>query len=152
LILLAFGKGQALHGSSGTVMGITGLFLVFYPRNDVRIFILGRLGLRTFSLASVWLVLLWMVADLVMSLAGGGGGGLYACQLGGGLCGMGAGIALLHWRIVLPVRHEENLLQVLGIQPKDAENEEHTSTGRIELISDLQLRQLRRRAQPGGNK
>jgi membrane associated rhomboid family serine protease len=121
LLWLVVSKAATLLGSVGAVMGVTGAFLVFYPRNDVRIFYLGRVGLGTFLIASYWMVLISMALDLVAVMIGLDGGLPYACALGGGLAGFAMALALLATKRVAPVRHEENLLQVLGLQPKVGE-------------------------------
>src|SRR5947209_19825054 len=38
LVWLAVGGGEAYLGASGAIMGVCGMFLVLYPRNDVRVF------------------------------------------------------------------------------------------------------------------
>jgi membrane associated rhomboid family serine protease len=121
LLWLLVSKSATLLGSAGAVMGVTGAFVVFYPRNDVRIFYLGRVGLGTFSVASYWVVAISMVLDLVAVLIGLDGGLPYACALGGAIAGFAMGLALLISGRIVPVRHEENLLQMLGLQPKIGE-------------------------------
>jgi membrane associated rhomboid family serine protease len=121
LLWLLASKSTTLLGSVGAVMGVTGAFVVLYPRNDVRIFYLGRVGLGTFLVASYWVVLISMVLDLVAVMIGMDGGLPYACALGGELVGFAVALALLATGRVAPVRHEENLLQVLGLQEKFGE-------------------------------
>ncbi len=121
LLWLLASSSATLLGSVGAVMGVTGAFVVFYPRNDVRIFYLGRVGLGTFLVASYWMVAISMVLDLVAVTIGLDGGLPYACALGGELAGFVMALALLASGRIAPVRHEENLLQVLGIQAKFGE-------------------------------
>jgi membrane associated rhomboid family serine protease len=121
LLWLLVSKSATLLGSVGAVMGITGAFVVFYPRNDVRIFYLGRVGLGTFLVASYWMVLISMLLDLVAVMIGLDGGLPYAGAMGGALAGFAMGLGLLVTGRVAPVRHEENLLQLLGLQPRIGE-------------------------------
>jgi membrane associated rhomboid family serine protease len=121
LLWLLASKSATLLGSVGAVMGVTGAFLVFYPRNDVRIFYLGRVGVGTFLVASYWMVLISMALDLIAVMIGLDGGLPYACALGGQLAGFVTALALLLTGRVTPVRHEENVLQVVGLQPKFGE-------------------------------
>jgi len=121
LLWLLFSKSATLLGSVGAVMGVTGAFVVLYPRNDVRIFYLGRVGLGTFLVASYWMVAISMALDLVAVMIGFDGGLPYACALGGELAGFAMALGLLLTGRVAPVRHEENLLQVLGLQQKVGE-------------------------------
>jgi rhomboid family protein len=124
LLWLLVSKSATLLGSVGAVMGVTGAFLIFYPRNDVRIFYLGRVSVGTFGtflVPSYWMVLISMVLDLVAVTIGLDGGLPYACALGGELAGFAMALGLLASGRIAPVRHEENLLQVLGLQAKFGE-------------------------------
>jgi membrane associated rhomboid family serine protease len=121
LLWLLGSKSTTLLGSVGAVMGVTGAFLVLYPRNDVRIFCLGRVGVGTFLVASYWIVIISMVLDLVAVMIGLDGGLPYSCALAGTVAGFITALVLLITGRVAPVRHEENLLQVLGLQPKFGE-------------------------------
>jgi membrane associated rhomboid family serine protease len=121
LVWLAVGKGDFLVGASGAVMGVTGLFFVFFPRNEVRcVYGIGNWwsGAGTFEISSFWLVLLFMSLDLVGNLLGGSGGAGYACDLGGGFVGCAVGIGLLLSGLVKSEYYEENLLQMIGVQPR----------------------------------
>jgi len=113
---LLFGPGKVLIGASGAIMGIAGVFLVLYPRNDVKIFYLNMAGIGTSSIPSYCVLLLAMAFDLLGTFLGGGGGVAYACHLGGEGAGIAAAIGLLLGGQVKSTRDEENLLQALGIQ------------------------------------
>lgn len=115
LAWLVLGQAKALAGASGAIMGLTGIFLVLYPRNEVRV-LYGSTLSRSFEISSCWLVLLCMGADLFGTLLGDGGGVGYACHLGGELLGVMIGLALVRWRLVESTAYEENLLEVLGWQ------------------------------------
>jgi membrane associated rhomboid family serine protease len=121
LLWLLASKSATLLGSVGAVMGVTGAFVVFYPRNDVQIFYLGRVGLGTFLVASYWMVLISMALDLVAVMIGFDGGLPYAYALGGAFVGFAMALALLLTGRIAPIRQEENLLQMLGLQPKIGE-------------------------------
>ncbi|MBY0525856.1 MAG: rhomboid family intramembrane serine protease [Gemmataceae bacterium] len=120
LAWLALGSGAALVGASGAIMGLTGMFLVFYPRNDVRIFYsVGFVG-GGFEVSSYWLVLFYMTSDLFFSLVDPNGGVAYVCHLGGELVGLGGALGLLMLGMAQPTMGEANLLQVLGFHPPTA--------------------------------
>jgi membrane associated rhomboid family serine protease len=115
---LAFGSGMALVGASGAIMGLTGMFLVFYPRNDVSVFYwFSFYWTGVFAISSFWVVLFYMAFDLFGTLAKHGDGVAYICHLAGALVGITSAIALVTIGLAEPAVGEENLLQVLGLAP-----------------------------------
>jgi membrane associated rhomboid family serine protease len=116
---LALGQGSALIGASGAIAGITGVFFVLYPRNEVScLYWFGLIASGTFEVMSFWIVLLYMAFDLVGTLLAGSGGVAYVCHLGGELAGVGIAVGLVLVGLVKSEYYEENLLQMLGLQPK----------------------------------
>jgi membrane associated rhomboid family serine protease len=115
---LFFGQGEYALGASGAIMGIEGLFLVFYPRNTVRALFewgwtSGWTIIPDVEIASFWVILGYLVWDLcgfVMGL----GGTAYCSHLAGALAGITVGVALLIARVIRTPVYEENLLQVIG--------------------------------------
>jgi membrane associated rhomboid family serine protease len=119
LAWLLLGSGQPMVGASGAIMGIVGIFFVFFPLNDVRtVYWLGIAGAGEFSLPSYVVILFYFACDLWGALAGGGGGVAYVTHLGGAFGGMALAIGLVMSGRYKPTRYEENLLQVLGIKKK----------------------------------
>lgn len=111
--------GGYILGASGAIMGIVGIFLIFFPRNDVQIFYWwGYVWTGTFSLSSGWVIAFYLVCDLVGSVFDGGGGVGYFAHLGGAAAGILVGLTLVGTGLVQSTEYEENLLQVLGWQPK----------------------------------
>lgn len=127
---MLFGDGPALIGASGAIMGITGVFLVLYPRNDVTVFywIMYRTG--TFALSSGWLILLYMAMDVWGTVFGSGGVVAYVCHLGGWLVGGGTAVLLLVTKMVKSSVGEDNLLQVFGLQKRVKRHQHLDSYGR----------------------
>lgn len=114
---LAFGSGLALVGASGAIMGLTGMFLVFYPRNDVSVFFWFWARMGTFAISSFWVVLVYMAFDLIGTLKDHGDGVAYVCHLAGEVVGITSALALVTIGLAQPSIGEENLLQVLGMAP-----------------------------------
>ena len=118
---LVLGHGMALVGASGAIMGLVGIFFVLFPRNDVQILYLFSLfWTGTFCISACWVILFYMGCDLYGTLSGGGGAVAYIAHVAGGLGGMALAIALLTSGWIESDYSEENLLQVLGMQEKQA--------------------------------
>ncbi|MDP7128884.1 MAG: rhomboid family intramembrane serine protease [Planctomycetota bacterium] len=114
---MLIGSGPAMVGASGAIFGITGMFLVFYPRNDVSVFyafwiLVIKAG--TFCISSYWVILLYVAFDLWGAYSGAGGVA-YIAHLAGAFCGAGLAALMLIVGIVRSSAQEENLLQMMGI-------------------------------------
>jgi membrane associated rhomboid family serine protease len=115
--------GYGLVGASGAIMGIVGVFLVLYPRNDVRVgyfFLFIRfLRIGVWEVSSYWIIIFYMLQDLVGTLLAGGGGGVaYTCHLVGAGCGIAATAALVRIGLVKSDLGEQNLLEIFGWAPQ----------------------------------
>lgn len=100
--------GQPAIGASGAINGIVGMFLVYYPRNDVSFFIL--IPPRTFQISSVWLILFWLVFDIWGASQGSEGQRVaYWAHLGGFGAGFLLAAALLYMGIVRMGPSEQSL-------------------------------------------
>lgn len=111
---LALGNGQPMVGASGAIMGIIGVFFVLFPRNDVTVLYGMWGGGGSFELASFWLILLYMVGDLV-GLLRADQGVAYVTHLAGSLCGAGLGLTLVMTGILKSTPYEQNVLEALGL-------------------------------------
>jgi len=121
LAWLPFSRGLPLVGASGAIMGIVGLFVVLFPRNDVEVFYwFGILWAGVTRIAAYWVVLFFVLTDLIGVVLDQSGPVAYVAHLAGALGGFGVGLALVHWRVVRSTRYEENLLQFLGYQRRES--------------------------------
>jgi membrane associated rhomboid family serine protease len=118
LAWLGLGKGLALVGASGAIMGIVGLFLVLYPNNDVSVFFWFTLAwMGSFEARSWAVALVGMAFDLLGTMFDGGAVA-YVCHLGGELVGIAIGLGLVAWGLTPPSDGEQNLLQLWGVHPE----------------------------------
>jgi membrane associated rhomboid family serine protease len=119
LFFLPFLGGRYLVGASGAIMGIIGVFVVLFPRNDVEVFYWwGWLWSGVLRISACWVVLFYVVGDLLGAVLVRGGAVAYVAHLGGALGGFVLGVALVKLGVVRSTRYEENLLEFLGFQRK----------------------------------
>ena len=109
---LTFGGGPAV-GASGAINGIVGMFLVLYPLNHVTCALIWFPFVRTFSVSSYWLIVMWFVFDILGVLLGAAGVAFYA-HIGGFLAGFAVAAASLKLGWIRPGRYERSLLDVLS--------------------------------------
>ena len=105
-------------GASGAIMGIVGMFLILYPRNNISVYwgISVWYG-GTFELSAYWIIALYVAFDIWGLLHGTAGIG-YLAHVAGATFGIAAMAALVKYNWVAPFKGEENLLQVFGFKPK----------------------------------
>ena len=109
-------RGGPAVGASGAVYGVVGVFLVFFPRNDVTaVWFYAIFWLRTFTLSSVWVILYWVGWDVLFLVLGSKGRVGYEAHVGGFATGFALGLLLAAGRWVRPHEDEQTLLQLLGI-------------------------------------
>ncbi len=120
LAFLPLSGGRPIVGASGAIMGIVGLFVVLFPRNDVQIFYwFGLVWAGVTRIPAYWVVLFFVVGDLIGVLLDHEGPVAYIAHLAGAAGGFALGIALVKTRLVRSTDYEENLLQALGYQSKE---------------------------------
>ena len=99
-------------GASGAINGIVGMFLVFYPRNDISCCLwVFFLYVRTFTVSSFWMILLWLAFDILGAILGGGTTAYHA-HIGGFLAGFAIALGLLRVGWIRMEAHEESLVDV----------------------------------------
>jgi membrane associated rhomboid family serine protease len=113
LVWLALGEAPGTLGASGAIAGITGVFLVLYPRNDVSVLFWLYIRSWTFSLSSIWLILFYVAFD-VWGLVGAGEAGVnFLAHLAGYCLGAGLAVAGLLSGMLRPARGEQTLVRLV---------------------------------------
>lgn len=122
---LVLGSAVPLVGASGAIMGITGLFLVLYPLNEIAVWTFRSVIYTgdAWRFPSWVFIAFYMALDLfgtVFDRNTGGGGVAYICHLVGAFAGIAFGCALVAARWVTSDRGEQNLLEAMGMieEPK----------------------------------
>ncbi|MHC4912636.1 MAG: rhomboid family intramembrane serine protease, partial [Planctomycetota bacterium] len=105
-------QGGAAVGASGAINGVVGMYLVFFPQNDVScVFILWlfplmiRPYIRAFTVSGYWLILFWLAFD-IGGVIRGGGRVAYFAHGGGFAAGFLLAILMLKMRWVIMDRWE----------------------------------------------
>ncbi len=104
-------------GASGAIYGVIGFTLVFYPLNEVTMayWFLVRFG--TFTLASYWVILIYVAFDL-LGLFTGGEEVAYLAHVAGCATGAGLALILLKTKVLETTEQEWTILDILGRHPK----------------------------------
>ncbi len=104
--------GRPAIGASGAINGVVGLFLVYFPRNDIRCFWWFFFRFGTFHVSSIWMILLWLIFDL-WGASGDSGSVAHFAHLGGFVAGVMIGFGSLVFNVVEMTDTECSLLEMM---------------------------------------
>ena len=111
-------QGGGMLGASGAINGVVGMFLVFFPINAITcyysLWFFLRPHIGSFTIASFWMILLWLAFDIYGATAGDGRPVAYFAHLGGFAAGVGVGIILLKCKIVKMEKWDKSVLDILA--------------------------------------
>jgi membrane associated rhomboid family serine protease len=109
------GSGAVLVGASGAIMGITGMFAILYPLNEISIFTFILLRPTIFEFSAMWVLLFYFAMDF-LGFLGGGGNVAHVSHLAGMSTGAVLTAALVLTGRVKPNAGEKTLLEVFGMK------------------------------------
>jgi len=134
-------QGGAAVGASGAINGVVGMYLVFFPQNDVScVFILWlfpfmlRPYIRAFTVSGYWLILFWLAFD-IWGMVRGGGGVAYFAHGGGFAAGFLLAILMLKMRWVVMDRWEKSILQILAERKQPVREEYRGDLGKYGVLA-----------------
>ncbi len=124
-------SGGPMIGASGAINGIVGMFLVFFPQNEITVYLVGWFVLLPrvweFSLSSYWMILFWFTFDVLGAFLGGGQVAYFA-HVGGFLAGFALAVVMLKTKVVvMEPRYEKSLLDIIDEWRHPPEPEPDTS-------------------------
>ena len=114
-------------GASGAINGVVGMFLIWFPINEISCFYLVWFIIKVwygfFDLSSYWIILLWLIFDALGAVLGGGDVAYWA-HLGGFGAGMVLAALLTLSGVIEVGEGERTLLDVLHLRRSSAPPEE----------------------------
>jgi len=118
LLWAALADGPAA-GASGAIMGMMGMFIVLYPRNEITVFYwLFIAAWGTIEISVYILIVIYFIFDL-WGVVSGGGNVAYLAHVAGFVAGFGLGASLVLTRLVESDADEQHLFEVLGLRRTD---------------------------------
>ncbi|OHB68828.1 MAG: hypothetical protein A2Y77_11675 [Planctomycetes bacterium RBG_13_62_9] len=101
-------------GASGAINGIVGMYLFLFYENEITclfvVWLIVPLYVRSFEISSVWMILFWLLWNVVGVLCGGSGVAYFA-HFGGFAAGFGIALLLCQKGWITMERYEKSLLQ-----------------------------------------
>lgn len=113
LVHLVF-DGREVVGASGAIFGVVGAYFVLYPFNSIKCFIWFIAYIRRFSIAGVWIILLWVVLNL-LAVVTKYTAAAYFAHIGGFAAGLILAMVLIKTKLVIRDSMDDAIIRSLKI-------------------------------------
>ena len=145
--------GGSMIGASGAINGIVGMYLIFFPENEITCFwSISIFYWRQFSVRSFWMILLWLVYDILgaVFLSKESGGVAYFAHLGGFSDGFGLAVLMLKTKMVTMEKYEKSLLELVAGRRQTAEQKFDPTYGYLQReLRDINSAETKEAEMPG---
>jgi membrane associated rhomboid family serine protease len=106
--------GREVVGASGAIFGVVGAYFVLYPFNSIKCFFWFIAYMRRFSIAGIWIILLWIILNLLAVITKYTAAAYFA-HIGGFVAGVILAIVLLKSKLVIRDSMNDAIIRSLKI-------------------------------------
>jgi len=137
--------GRVAVGASGAINGVVGMYLVFFPLNNISCLWWYYAYSRTFDISGFWMIGLWFVFDIFGAAVGIGHVAYYG-HLGGFALGVVLGFALLSVKVVKMSEDERSIICIVREHRQKRLEDRLAAEARQDLMEAKQAESEQRRA------
>lgn len=102
-------------GASGAIYGIVGAYFVLFPFNSIKCLLWFLVYVRRIKIAGLWIILLWVVLNVLGAVSGYTEGAAYFAHIGGFVSGAILAIILLKTKLVARDSMDDAIVRLLKI-------------------------------------
>ena len=102
-------------GASGAIFGIVGAYFLLFPFNSIKCFVWIIVYVRRFSIAGIWIILMWIALNVLGAVSGYTGGAAYFAHIGGFVSGAVLAIILLKTKLVARDSVDDAIVRAMKI-------------------------------------